>query len=161
LDRGTVLGLVVNAEGNSPLAGVLVEASGVFDQPPNYRIYLPLVLKGANSGLIALPPPAVAANFAPDGGGVFTTTTTADGSFTLPVPAGAYTLTLTLAITPLTGAPQSCVPAKSRVWLMCACTQKTLSWSPSAARAAKLRIAWRIPVWSFYLVLFPPRSRRE
>ena len=97
LDRGTVLGLVVNAEGNSPLAGVLVEASGVFDQPPNYRIYLPLVLKGANSGSIALPPPAVAANFAPDGGGVFTTTTTADGSFTLPVPAGAYTLTLTLA----------------------------------------------------------------
>ncbi|MDQ1247784.1 MAG: hypothetical protein QG597_2155, partial [Actinomycetota bacterium] len=93
LPQGTVLGLVVNAAGNAPLAGVQVVASGARDEDPRHRIYLPLLLKTSGGQAAALLLPAalpLAASV------IFTTTTAADGSFLLSVPAGSYTLTLTL-----------------------------------------------------------------
>jgi hypothetical protein len=90
---GVVLGLVINAEGGAPLGGVQVVASGVPEQSTPYRLYLPLVLRsfaaGASLALRTVQPLASSV--------VFTTTTAADGAFSLALPAGVFTLTLALA----------------------------------------------------------------
>ncbi|PKO22248.1 MAG: hypothetical protein CVU38_10440, partial [Chloroflexi bacterium HGW-Chloroflexi-1] len=100
--KGTLIGLAVNAGDDSPLAGVQVVAVGLPEELPPYRVFLPVVAKRravttSDTALVDAGA-AVAAGGAPLGSSVtFTTTTAADGSFALTVPAGAYTLTLTLA----------------------------------------------------------------
>ncbi|MCX6033149.1 MAG: right-handed parallel beta-helix repeat-containing protein [Chloroflexi bacterium] len=100
--KGTLIGLVVNASNDEPLAGIQVVAAGALDELPPYRTFLPVVAKrrsviasdaGPTTGQAA-----TAASLASlSSRVVLTTTTGADGSFSLAAPAGTYTLTLTLA----------------------------------------------------------------
>ena len=97
LNEGTLTGQVVNAAGDSGLAGVLVTATGVLEGgPQGVFLFLPLILRNASSGSAPGAPPASRAA-SPQGKPVtITTTTTGDGSFVLPLPAGVFTLTFTL-----------------------------------------------------------------
>jgi RHS repeat-associated protein len=96
--RGALIGLVANASNDSPLAGVQVIAAGAAEELPPYRTFLPLAPKRRSAAASdAATASAGRASIMPLSSSVtFTTTTAADGSFSLAVPAGAYTLTLTL-----------------------------------------------------------------
>ncbi len=97
---GTLLGHVVEATDEQPLAGVQVVAEGLLDALP-LPIYLPLLLaanasaapgRGIRAG--AMPAPFMLAPL-PGETAVFTTTTDAQGDFLFAIPAGDYTLTFT------------------------------------------------------------------
>jgi hypothetical protein len=97
---GTLLGRVVEATDEQPLAGVQVVAEGVLDALP-LPLYLPLLLaanppaapnRGIRAG--AMPAPLTLAP-SPHETAVFTTTTDAQGDFLFAIPAGDYTLTFT------------------------------------------------------------------
>ncbi|MCX6033147.1 MAG: right-handed parallel beta-helix repeat-containing protein [Chloroflexi bacterium] len=103
--KGTLIGLVMNASNDGPLVGVQVVAAGVPEELPPYRVFLPVVAKRRAATASDVAPvdagatvaaAGAAAGAALGGSVTFTATTATDGSFALTVPAGAYTLTLTL-----------------------------------------------------------------
>jgi hypothetical protein len=92
LEPGVVMGMVANAQTGDALAGVQVVASGVPDELPKYRVSLPVIVNSyprATSPAVS-PGPSSAASPALASTVTLTTTTGADGSFSLETPPAEW-----------------------------------------------------------------------